>query len=194
MFEFPKLPYELDALEPVLSRKAVDLHYNKHHRKYYDNLAKLITGTRFEDLPLVGIVREATNPVVFNNAAQVYNHDVWWNSLSPTPTKPSEGLLQEIDHLFGSFENFKDQLIERGAKHFGSGWIWLVRAEDEVELWTTHDGDTPITTDKVSPLFTIDLWEHAFYVDYPADKKTYLEQVFDIINWNYASKNLEETM
>lgn len=194
MFEFPKLPYELDALEPVLSERQVDIHYNKHHRKYYDNLKKLIEGTRFEDMSLVSIIKQAQNPTMFNNAAQVYNHDIWWHSLSPKPVDVPENLEQSINTLYGTFDEFKEMFIDRAAKHFGSGWAWLVRAEDEVEIWITHDADTPVKEEHVSVLLTVDLWEHAWYLDYQNDKKQYLEKVFDILNWEYANKNLIKTM
>ena len=196
MFKFQELPYSSNALEPVLSQKAVDVHYEKHHRGYYDNLAKMIKHTKLEDMSLIDIIRKTENPVVFNNAAQVYNHDFFWKSLAPSAEKQEvpENLMTVLDHHGWPFEEFKERFIAKAAKHFGSGWIWLVRAEDEVEMWTMHDADTPIKTPNVTPLLCIDLWEHAYYVDYMNDRKAYLEKVFSIINWEFANENLKESM
>jgi Fe-Mn family superoxide dismutase len=194
MFPFPKLPYEPDALEPVLSAEAVNEHYGKHHRKYYDNLKLLIDNTRFEEADLITIIRETKNPITFNNAAQVYNHDIWWNSLSPSEQEMPENLQKSIFDTYDNMDNFREVFEERAKRHFGSGWIWLVRAEDEVEWWTLHDADTPIKTPGVTPLLTVDLWEHAWYIDYKSNKADYLSKIFDILNWEYANENLAKSM
>jgi Fe-Mn family superoxide dismutase len=196
-FEFPKLPYALDALEPVLSREQVDEHYNKHHRKYYDNLVKLAKGTEFEDMDLVEIIRKARNDVLFNNAAQVYNHDVWWNSLSPEEVKVPQSLQQAIEDHYGTFDAFKEEFLSRGTKHFGSGWIWLVWSNNQVAWWTRGNAETPITRSdetRAVVLGVVDLWEHAWYIDYKSAKAEYLEKVFGRLNWNYVNDNLHNSM
>lgn len=196
MVEFKNLPYAADALEPVLSQKTLETHYGKHHRKYYDNLVQLVKGTRYEQMSLVDIIRNTENPVVFNNAAQVYNHDFLWRSMTDQESlrKVSDNLSQAIEHTYTTFDNFKQTFIDKATKHFGSGWVWLVRAEDEIEIWTTHDADTPVKQEAVTPLMCMDLWEHAYYVDYLNDRKTYLEKVFEIINWEFANQNLVDSM
>lgn len=196
MFKFAELPYPKNALEPVLSQKAVDIHYEKHHRKYYDNLNGLVKDTQFEDMSLVDIIRKTENPIVFNNAAQVYNHDFFWKSLTPVGEKKEvpENLKQIIEANYDSLDHFKQGFLSKAAKHFGSGWIWLVRAESEVELWTTHDADTPVTQQNVTPLLCVDFWEHSHYVDYLNDRKSYLERIFEILNWEFADENLSKSM
>jgi Fe-Mn family superoxide dismutase len=196
MFNFQDLPYPSNALEPVLSQKAVDIHYGKHHRKYYDNLVSLVDNTSFAEMSLVDIIRKTENPIVFNNAAQVFNHDFYWKSLAPVGEKQTmpANLKQAIESGYNSADQFKETFIDKAAKHFGSGWIWLVRAEDDIELWTTHDADTPISKQHVTPLLCVDLWEHAFYLTYEHDKKLYLEKIYEIINWEFANNNLKESM
>ena len=196
MFKFQDLPYPSNALEPVLSQKAVDVHYGKHHRKYYDNLEGLIQGTALEDASLVDIIRKTQNPTVYNNAAQVFNHDFFWKSLTPSAetVEMSENMTQAIEAGYNSVDHFKEMFLDKAAKHFGSGWIWLVRAESEIELWTMHDADTPVAKQNVTPLLTVDLWEHAYYVDYMNDRKAYLEKVYGILNWKFADDNLKESM
>lgn len=191
MFPFQELPYKPNALEPVLSEEQVSEHYDKHHRKYYQNLKNLIDGTQLEDQPLVEIIRQTRNPIVFNNAAQVYNHNVWWESLSPDETEMPVNVVQAIEGVYGSVDEFRDQFMTRAQRHFGSGWAWLVKAGNEVEWWTLHDADTPVKRDgDIVPLLTVDLWEHAFYIDYKSDKKTYLEEVYKILNWTRVDREL----
>ncbi len=197
MFKFPELPYPKNALEPVLSQKAVDVHYEKHHRKYYDILSKMIEDTSMEDKPLVDLIRAtATNPYVFNAAAQIFNHEFFWNSLSPVAEQNS--MPPEVEKVitipYGTVENFKELFLERAGRHFGSGWAWFVMANDEADIWITHDAETPIKTPNVTPLLCIDLWEHSYYIDYLNDRATYLEKVFNIINWQFVKENLNKTV
>jgi Fe-Mn family superoxide dismutase len=196
MFKFFELPYSSNALEPVLSQKAVDTHYEKHHKGYYNNLEKLIKGTMFEDMSLEKIVREAKNPSMFNNAAQVFNHNFYWQSLTPVGEKVDmpDNLKQALETTYDTIDHFKHMFLDRAAKHFASGWVWLVRAEDEVEVWTLHDADTPITKENVTPLLTVDLWEHAFYQTYEHDKSSYLENIYDVLNWEFANEQLIKSM
>lgn len=196
MFKFFELPYSSNALEPILSQKTVDTHYGKHHKGYYNNLEKLIKGTKFEDMPLEKVIKEAKNPSVYNNAAQVLNHNFYWQSLTPVGEKVEmpDNIKQAIETTYDSIDHFKHMWIDRGAKHFGSGYVWLVRAEDEVEIWTMHDADTPSSKENVTPLLTVDLWEHSHYLDYLNDRKQYLDKTFDILNWEFANENLKETM
>lgn len=195
MIEFKPLPYATDALEPVLSQKTLETHYGKHHRKYYDNLIELIKGTHYEDMSLVDIIRKTENPVMFNNAAQVYNHDFLWQSMTDKePRKFPENLQQAVEHTYGDLDTFREKFIDKGVKHFGSGWVWLVRAEDDVQIWALHDADTPVKQEHVTPLMCMDAWEHAWYIDYLNDKKEYFEKVFEIINWEFANQNLADSM
>lgn len=196
MFKFSELPYPKNALEPVLSQKAVDVHYEKHHHKYYDLLDGLIEGTQFEDMSLVDIICKTENPIMFNVSAQVFNHDFFWKSLTPVGEKKEmpENLKQAIEANYDSLDHFKQMFLSKATKHFGSGWIWLVRAESEIELWTTHDADTPVKQQPVTPLLCVDLWEHSYYVDYLNDRKSYLERIFEILNWEFADETLSKSM
>ncbi len=194
MFKFQDLPYPSNALEPVLSQKAVDVHYEKHHRKYYDNLKAMIDGTSLENESLTDIVKTTKNPYIFNNAAQIFNHDFFWKSLAPTGEKvPMSSEVEGVIKIaYGSIEAFKELFIDRAGRHFGSGWCWFVMANDEADIWVMHDAETPIITEGVRPLFCIDVWEHAYYVDYMNDRKTYLEKVFELINWKFVEDNLSK--
>lgn len=194
MFEFKQLPYGYGDISHVLSAKAVEIHYDKHHKGYYNNLVKLVKDTKLETQPLTTIIKQAKNPTLFNNAAQVFNHDFFWQSISPEPQDVPDNLMQTIVSTYNTFDHFKEMFLDKAAKHFGSGWIWLVRAEDEIELWTTHDADTPVTKEHVTPLLTVDLWEHAYYVDFLNDRKEYLNKVFTSLNWNFANTNLKNSM
>ena len=189
------LPFAEDALEPVISSKTISFHYGKHHKTYVDKLNKLIEGTEFEGLLLVDIIQKTANKPenkgIFNNAAQVWNHAFFWNSLSPTGGgKPSEVLIKKIEESFGSFDDFLKEFAEAAKTQFGSGWAWLVLDGDELKVIKTPNAETPVTMG-VKPLLTIDVWEHAYYLDYQNKRPDYVAELLDkLINWEFAEKNL----
>ncbi len=189
------LPFAEDALEPVISSKTISFHYGKHHKTYVDKLNKLIEGTEFEDLLLVDVIQKTANKPenkgIFNNAAQVWNHAFFWNSLSPNGGgKPSEVLLKKIEESFGSFDDFLKEFAEAAKTQFGSGWAWLVLDSDELKVIKTPNAETPVTMG-VKPLLTIDVWEHAYYLDYQNKRPDYVAELLDkLINWEFAEKNL----
>lgn len=185
----PQLPYAKNALEPIISEETVEFHYDKHHAGYVNNLNNLIKNTPFEDASLEEVIKNSIG-AVFNNAAQVYNHTFYWNCLSPTKTSPSKELSKMIDDSFGSFENFKSDFIKSAVSNFGSGWTWLVKEPDGVlKIINTQNAGTPITVGQL-PLLTIDVWEHAYYIDYRNGRQKYLDEIFKIINWDFVSSNI----
>ena len=187
--ELPALPYALDALAPTLSQETLEYHYGKHHQTYVTNLNNLIPGTEFESMSLEDIVMKSSGGV-FNNAAQVWNHTFYWNSLSPNGGgAPSGALAAAIDAKFGSFEEFKKQFNQAGATNFGSGWTWLVKnADGSLEIFNTSNAGTPMTSGKQA-LLTLDVWEHAYYIDYRNARPKYLETVWNIVNWDFVAAN-----
>jgi Fe-Mn family superoxide dismutase len=187
--ELPALPYAQDALEPVISAETIDYHYGKHHQAYVTNLNNLVPGTDFEDAPLEDIVMNSEGGL-FNNAAQVWNHTFYWNGLSPNGGgEPTGALADAINVAFGSFEDFKDAFIKSAVGNFGSGWTWLVKNEDgTLEIFNTDDADTPLRHGK-KPLLTVDVWEHAYYIDYRNARPKYLEEIWKIVNWDFAAAN-----
>ena len=192
----PALPYAENALEPVISAKTIGFHYGKHHKAYVDNVNKLIAGTGFEGLPLEDIIKKTAGKPehagIFNNAAQVWNHTFFWNSLTPkSGGKPSEVLMKKIEESFGSLDNFLKELTEAAKTQFGSGWAWLVLDGKKLKVMKTPNAETPLTMD-VIPLLTIDVWEHAYYLDYQNKRPDYVTTVLDkIINWEFAANNLK---
>jgi superoxide dismutase, Fe-Mn family len=187
--ELPPLPYEKNALEPVISAETIEYHYGKHHQAYVTNLNNLIAGTEFESMSLDEIVLKSSGGT-FNNAAQVWNHTFYWHCLSPNgggaPTGP---LADAISAKFGSFDEFKKAFTQSAATNFGSGWTWLVKnADGSLEIVNTSNAGTPVTTGK-KPLLTVDVWEHAYYIDYRNARPKYLESIWDKVNWGFASAN-----
>ena len=185
----PALPYALDALAPTLSQETLEYHYGKHHQTYVTNLNNLIPGTEFEALSLEDIIMKSSGGV-FNNAAQVWNHSFYWNCLSPTGGgAPTGALAAAIDAKFGSFEEFKKQFNQSGATNFGSGWTWLVKnADGSLEIFNTSNAGTPMTSGKQA-LLTLDVWEHAYYIDYRNARPKYLETMWHIVNWDFVAAN-----
>ena len=189
--ELNTLPFAYNALEPMMSEETLHYHHDKHHAGYVAKLNGLIKGTPYESKTLEEIIKSADGPI-FNNAAQVYNHDFFWNSLSPKVTNPSETLLAMIDKEFGSIENFKESFIEKAISLFGSGWVWLcINQNNTLSIETTSNADTPICKG-LKPLLTCDVWEHAYYIDYRNVRPDYLENWWRLINWDFASANLKE--
>lgn len=189
--ELPVLPYDRDALAPVISAETLDFHYGKHHQTYVTNLNNLITGTEYESSSLEDIIRSADGGI-FNNAAQVWNHTFYWNCLSPTGGgEPSGSLADAITTRFGSFDAFRETFIKSATTNFGSGWTWLVKsAEGELDIVNTSNAANPMT-DGLIPLMTIDVWEHAYYIDYRNARPKYLDEIWKIINWEFIEANFD---
>ena len=185
----PALPYALDALAPTLSQETLEYHYGKHHQTYVTNLNNLIPGTEFEAMSLEDIIMKSSGGV-FNNAAQVWNHTFYWNCLSPNGGgAPTGALAAAIDAKFGSFEEFKKLFNQSGATNFGSGWTWLVKnADGSLEIFNTSNAGTPMTSGKQA-LLTLDVWEHAYYIDYRNARPKYLETIWHIVNWDFVAAN-----
>jgi Fe-Mn family superoxide dismutase len=186
----PALPYAMDALQPHISKETLEFHYGKHHQTYVTNLNNLIKGTEFENASLEDIVKKSSGGV-FNNAAQIWNHTFYWNSLSPKGGgKPAGALAAAIDAKWGSFDAFKEAFTKSAVGNFGSSWTWLVKkADGSLEIVNTSNAATPVTTaDK--PLMTCDLWEHAYYIDYRNRRPDYLGAFWSLVNWDFAAKNL----
>ena len=191
----PPLPYADDALAPHISKETLGFHYGKHHRTYVDKLNGLIAGSEYEGLPLEEIIARAqgANPGVFNNAAQIWNHSFYWSSMSPQGGgAPSGRIGAAIADSFGAFESFREAFAEAGATQFGSGWAWLVqKADGKLEVTKTPNAETPLTQDSVTPLLTMDVWEHAYYLDYQNRRPAYIETFLDkLVNWQFAESNL----
>lgn len=186
--ELPALPYGRDALEPVISAETLDYHYGKHHAAYVTNLNKLIEGTEFADASLEDIILKSSGGL-FNNAAQVWNHTFYWNGLSPNGGgEPGGDLGAAIDAAFGSFDAFREKFIASAVGNFGSGWTWLVDGDDGLEIVNTDDAGNPMTDGK-RPLWTVDVWEHAYYVDYRNARPKYLDEIWKLANWEFVAAN-----
>ena len=189
--ELPALPWAREALAPHISAETIDYHYGKHHQAYVTNLNNLIKGTEFENLDLVAIVKKS-QAGMFNNAAQIWNHTFYWNSLSPKGGgEPSGKLADAIKKAFGGFAQFKEEFTKTAVGTFGSGWAWLVqRADGNLGLVSTSNAATPITgSDR--PLITCDVWEHAYYIDYRNARPKFVETFLgNLCNWDFAAKNL----
>jgi len=185
----PELPYDKNALVPHISAETLEYHYGKHHQTYVTNLNNLIKGTEFENLSLEDIVKKSSGGI-FNNAAQIWNHTFYWSSLSPQGGgEPSGALADAINQNFGSFEKFKEALTQTAVTTFGSGWAWLIKnADGSLALVSTSNAATPLTTDQ-KPLLTVDVWEHAYYIDYRNARPKYLEAFWNLVNWDFAAKN-----
>ncbi len=190
----PKLPYEQDALEPYVSAKTLSFHYDKHHRAYVDKLNKLVADTPLQALTLEDIIvkaREQAEIDVLNNAAQAWNHAFLWESMSPNGASKPDGRIKEmIESEFGDLDGFKRRFRKAALSHFGSGWIWLVQDGATLRILTTGNADTPIGT-HMTPLLTLDVWEHAYYLDYQNNRAAYTDAFLDkLINWKFAAANL----
>ncbi|MEC9065698.1 MAG: superoxide dismutase [Pseudomonadota bacterium] len=191
-FKLIDLPYASDALAPAVSAETLSYHHGKHHQAYLDKTNKAIEGTDLEGKPLEDVVAAArgSDQGLFNNAAQSWNHGFYWHSLAPEGGSPSDELASLIDDAFGSLDDLKSKLAERGAGHFASGWVWLAEKGGKLSIEETHDGDTLADQD-FNPLLTIDVWEHAYYLDHQNKRPEYLDQVIGgKLNWNFASENL----
>jgi Fe-Mn family superoxide dismutase len=189
--KLPELPYAKTALAPHISAETLEYHYGKHHATYVANLNKLIAGTEFAESSLEDIVKKASGGL-FNNAAQVWNHTFYWNSLSPKGGgEPSGALADALVKAFGSFAQFKEKLTAAAITQFGSGWAWLVKNSDgSLAVEQTSNAATPLKDGK-KPLLTVDVWEHAYYIDYRNARPAYLEAFWKLANWDFAAANLK---
>ena len=188
-FELSALPYAKNALTPHISEETLEYHYGKHHQTYLTNLNNLVPGTEFEGLSLEEIIVKSSGPI-FNNAAQVWNHSFYWNSLTPNGGgEPTGELATAINATFGSFAKFKEEFTKTAVTTFGSGWAWLVKnADGSLALVSTSNAGSPLTTGQ-TPLLTCDVWEHAYYIDYRNARPAYLEAFWALVNWDFAEAN-----
>ncbi|CEN41337.1 superoxide dismutase [Capnocytophaga cynodegmi] len=191
----PELPYDKNALNPIITEETFDYHYEKHHAAYVNNLAGLVKDTEWSEKDIVDIIRKSYDEnqvAIFNNAAQHWNHSFFWNCLSPDGGKKPTGKIAELIHQdFGSFENFKEQFSTIAVKLFGSGWAWLAQnQEGKLEILPMKDAYTPLTENK-TPIFTLDVWEHAYYIDYRNARPKFVEGFWELVNWNFANQNLK---
>jgi Fe-Mn family superoxide dismutase len=191
----PPLPYAENALEPVISAKTLSFHYGKHHKTYVETANKLLAGTELADLPLDQIVSatagKSDRVAIFNNAAQAWNHDFYWKSLKPKGGgEPPAELKKKMEDAFGSVDACKKELANSAVTQFGSGWAWLVMEGDKLKVVKTGNAETPITRG-LTPLLTIDVWEHAYYLDYQNKRVDYVNALIDkLANWEFAARNL----
>ena len=192
--ELPDLPYSKSALAPHISENTLEFHHDKHHAAYVDKTNAAIKGTPLDDTPLEDIVRAAAekgDQGLFNNAAQTWNHTFYWNSMTPKGGgKPTGDLAKAIDDAFGDYEGFKKAFADAGATQFGSGWAWLVAKGGKLEVRKTLNAETPLTEAGVTPLLTMDVWEHAYYLDFQNKRPAYIETFLDkLVNWDFAAEN-----
>src|SRR5690554_2602243 len=190
-FELPALPYTKDALAPHMSQETLEYHHGKHHQTYVTKLNELIAGTEFEGKSLEDIMKSSKGPI-FNNSAQVWNHTFFWNCLSPNGGgEPTGAIAEAINKAFGSFEAFKQKFNDSAVGNFGSGWTWLVKNEDcSLEVYNTSNAGTQMTAGKTA-LLTVDVWEHAYYIDYRNSRPNFLNGFWSLVNWEFVNKNLE---
>jgi Fe-Mn family superoxide dismutase len=188
-FELPALPYDKNALEPHISAETLDYHYGKHHQAYLNKLNELTEGTADANKSLEEIIKSSSGGL-FNQAAQVWNHTFYWHCLAPNGGgEPTGALAEAIDAKFGSFAKFKETFNANAIANFGSGWTWLIKTADGgVDIVNTSNADTPIAHGQ-TPLLTIDVWEHAYYIDYRNARPKYLENVWSVLNWDFVAQN-----
>lgn len=194
-FTLPELPYAKDALKPVISEETLEYHYGKHHQGYVNKLNGMVEkNAALASLGLEELVRrvhgQTNEKAVFNNAAQVWNHTFYWNCMSPSGGgEPTGAAADAISKSFGSFADFKKQFSEKAAAQFGSGWAWLIKEGDGLAIVTTPNAETPMAEGKTC-LLTLDVWEHAYYIDYRNARPKYIEEFWKLVNWDFVNKNL----
>ncbi len=191
MFNLRTLSYDKKAFDgKFISESTIDFHYGKHHQTYINNLNNLINNTEFEKKSLYEIILHSSGGI-FNNAAQIYNHDFYWDCISPSKTNLSKALENAINESFGSIEKLREQFSSSATTLFGSGWCWVVvNANNKLEIMQTSNADTPLTSNKI-PILVIDVWEHAYYIDYKNVRAKYIEEFFAFINWKFVSQAYE---
>lgn len=198
-YQHPPLPYAENALEPHISAKTIGFHYSKHHTAYVTNYNKMVAGTEFDSKSIeeviTAIAGDKERAGIFNNGAQAWNHTFYWNSVAPGGGgRPSGTLLEKISTDFGSFEAFTEELKSVAATQFGSGWAWLVLGDDILKVVKTSNAETPLTTGQ-KPLLCIDVWEHAYYLDYQNRRPDYIANVIDkLLNWKFAEDNFRDAI
>jgi Fe-Mn family superoxide dismutase len=197
-FTLSPLPYDADALEPVISARTLGFHYHKHHATYVETLNTLVKGTKYSDMKLEEIVRATaglsgeTEKKIFNNAGQVWNHDFYWLSLSPKPVRPSGRFAAAVERDFGDVATLTEKLVAAGKEQFGSGWAWLVSKGGVLSIEKTSNAIDPMAKG-VNCLIAVDVWEHAYYLDYQNERAKYLQTVLErLIDWDFAAENLEK--
>ena len=190
-FELPALPYAINALEPHISQETLEYHHGKHHNTYVVNLNNLVPGTEFEGKSLEEIIKTSSGGI-FNNAAQIWNHTFYWHCLSPNGgSEPTGALADAINKAFGSFAEFKDAFTKSAIGNFGSSWTWLVKkADGSLAIVNTSNAGCPLTEAGTTPLLTVDLWEHAYYIDFRNLRPKYMETFWTLVNWEVVAKNL----
>jgi Fe-Mn family superoxide dismutase len=187
-FSLPPLPYAEDALAPVISAETLKLHHGKHHKKYVDTMNQLLEKEQLQASSLEEVVRRAKGKL-FNNAAQAWNHDFYWHSLSPKRRRPAGAILHRLEKDFGSYDGFAGKFAAAANGQFGSGWAWLVEKDGKLEVTATGNADTPMAHGHKC-LLTVDVWEHAYYVDYRNERERYVSAILERLNWEFAEKNL----
>ena len=193
-FDLMPLPYDRTALAPHMSAETLDFHHGKHHRAYVDKTNELMIEPEMEDdqQSLVELIRSTKPGALLNNASQLWNHNFFWQCLSPDAQQPSGQLAALIESGFGSTEALCTALADQAAAHFGSGWIWLLLDKGALKIAGLHDGDTPVAHDGMVPLFTLDVWEHAYYIDYRNARPDFTEAVLgNLVNWAFVGQNLD---
>lgn len=194
-FTLPDLPYASDALAPHITAETLGFHHGKHHKAYVDKANAAIEGTDYAGLSLEDAIQKSwdeKNTGLFNNVGQIWNHTFYWNSMSPNGGgKPTGAIAEAIDASFGSYDNFVKEFSAAGAGQFGSGWAWLVKAGDKLEVRKTLNAETPLTEAGVTPLLTMDVWEHAYYLDFQNRRPDYISAFLEnLVNWDFANANL----
>ena len=196
--ELPKLPYSNDALSPHISAKTLDFHYGKHHQAYVTNGNKLIEGTEFANMPVEDIIAKTAGKPdkagIFNNAAQVWNHTFYWHSMKPGGGgKPTGDIAKKIDQDLGGYDKFVELFSQAGATQFGSGWAWLVLENKKLAVKKTPNAETPLSQAGVTPLLTMDVWEHAYYLDFQNRRPDYIKTFLEhLVNWDFAHEKLNK--
>jgi Fe-Mn family superoxide dismutase len=194
-FELPPLPYDKSAFGEILSAETFDFHWGKHHRAYVNKTNELAPQAGLDGRRLSEVIRaakESGNKGLFNNSAQLWNHSFYWQCLSPETQQPTGALKQKIDEAFGSTDVLLDKLKTESVNHFASGWGWLVLDGDQLKVTSLHDGDSPVAYDGMKPLLTIDVWEHAYYIDYRNARPDYVDALLKrAINWEFVAQNLD---
>ncbi|HEX4761463.1 MAG TPA: superoxide dismutase [Sphingomicrobium sp.] len=196
-FQLPDLPFAKDALQPHMSAETFDYHHGKHHKAYVTKTNELLQGEpELEGSPLARVIREANragNSKLFNNSAQLWNHSFFWQCLAPAHGQKPEGKLAHlIDDAFGNADAMIQKLHEEAVNHFGSGWAWLVLDRGNLRITSLHDADTPLVHEGMVPLFTLDVWEHAYYIDYRNERPKFAQAVLsNIVNWDFVAENLD---
>jgi len=194
-FTLPDLPYASDALQPHISAETLGFHHGKHHKAYVDKANAAVEGTDMADMDLEAVIKKSwadKNMGLFNNVGQIWNHTFYWHSMSPNGGgKPTGAIAEAIDASFGSYENFVKEFTTAGVGQFGSGWAWLVKNGDTLEVRKTLNAETPLTEEGVTPLLTMDVWEHAYYLDFQNRRPDYIGAFLEnLVNWEYANANL----